>query len=1478
MKTWKKIVRLLVLAVIIIPTAALIAVQIPAVQTALVNKASRVLSKDLDGGIRVGKVMFSFPNNLILKDVCIIQGADDTLAHLGKVVAGVKTTSLLFSKEARIRRLGVEDGFVAIRHINDSTTNLAALLAPLQAKPKEESSGGLPWENIHASRVDLKNIDFSLDSLLQLQDINLRLRDIRYGETASARIESLTLREERRQLDLQALRASVAMDSSGIQVRNLQADDGHSDIRADVSLGFKYFSDFSDFLNRVQLDATLHDSRFDARTLRSILQQDVPDLALWLDGQVTGSVSDLQSKLLHVESASQQTHLDLKFRIKGLPDINHTRINAEILDGKTQTSDIAEILAEIQPGFHKTSVSKFAPGETISLKAKAEGTLSDLKAEGSISTDTMGSATFDAALGVLGGLRAEGKVATESLQLGRLLGNKTLGALTCQTDLTFSSSKKGVAATVEPLRIDHFTMNGYDYHGILASAKLQDGALRADVRSDDPNLQLVAHGDITLGGKGQDIRYRIDLDLDYADLDALHFDKRDSTSLSMALGADITQTPQGAFLGQADIRALQATLSEHVFDIGDLSLTSVLEEGRYGTTLNSDIARVSYEGNLFVTDFIGRAVLLVKEDHLSPLLGKMQNPKAVERHPEDYGSLQIRTLELGPLLDFFAPELYLSRESFANIALLGDELQGTVSSELAAYGNNILRNLQARIETEGGQLRADIDADRLQAGSLLAENLDFDILADSTLVDLQAGFHNEDGSGNRAQLHIQASFLDPETENYLVRADILPSTLAIADNEWEIAPATIRYKDKDIKIENFALVSGEQSLLADGVVSPQVTDTVRLFLNDFDMGLANAFLSTPVNLQGLLTGKGEAFGLLGPDKGILLDLAAQQLSAAGTDLGDLRLASRWDEENKRFNFLVDNTLNGMNPLAATAWLRPSDKTAGADLQIDHLQLSLLEPFLTSLVSGVNGTVSGHLTANGPLDKISIKSEGARFDDLQFKLLYTQVEYSLNGPFSVSDAGVSFDNISLADSFGHTGRLTGGVPYDHFKDLRLNARIDLQNVQVLNTTSRDNDTFYGKAFADGTVRLSGPLSKIRLGLNVTPRQNTSVHIPLGKSAKSNKSLLTFINQEKKKVELFDSLVLAKQIVKGKKSGGGTDLSVNLRLNANPDAEILLEIDKNTGDILKARGSGQIGITVDGEKFDIKGDYRVDSGSYHFGMLGFTSRDFTINPGGSIAFVGDVMQSDLNLTANYRTKASISPLIADSTAVNTRRTVDCGIGLNGKLANPEIKFNIDIPDLDPTTQGRVQNALNTEDKRMKQALALLVSGGFVPDEQSGIVNNTTLLYSNASEMMASQLNNIFRQLDIPVDLGFNYQPTENGRNIFDVAVSTQLFNNRVSINGNIGNRQYLSSAASDIVGDLDIEIKLNRQGQLRLTLFSHSADQFSNYLDMSQRNGAGIVYQEDFNSIGELWRKIFHIKNDKDEQPTDPYSNPAGRIRP
>ena len=1486
MKTWKRIVRLLILVVIILPVATMIAIQVPAIQTYAVDKVAGVLTKNLDGTAHVGKVYFSYPNSLILKDIDLIQGADDTVAHLGKLLVKVKASSLL-GNEARIRRVSLENGHFTIRRYDDSTTNLSRLLAPMKNQPPKEKKekdpeaekSGPRWNAINLDRLNIKHIDFALDSSLALQDINFSARHLHYGpDGASGRIDNLTLRKGD-DLAIHQLSTELQYDPAGsASLRNFRYEDDFSHLNADyLILSFNDKSDLSQFMEKVKLEASLYQTRFDMRTLHPFLPKlQKMQFAGTVEGKISGTVSDLQTEHLRVATGTGKTVLDIKCRVKGLPHISQTQFIGEVLRGETTTEDIAQLVAGLSPKFKPTTLSRLAPGEQITLTAQANGPLSHLQSHATVYVSTLGHADVDALVQIKKHqIDISGKASTAELQLDRILGISSLGALDCQTDVVFAKHGKNLDIDIEPLNIDHIRFNGYDYSGLVASGTFRNGAVHADILSKDPNLVLAGRTDLNLGGKGKDSRYVVDLDVDLVDLNAIHLDQRDSAAVSLKLNADIVQTADGAFLGQAKISDMQAYLPGQLFRMGDIALDSKLEDGFYAIRLDSELFRGVYDGNIFVRDFIDESIHLLYQDNLEHLFGGHHSRKDDVPNPEQFGSFNLQVLNLKPLTDFFLPSLFVSPYSTVRADLLNEEFTLNVSSELAAVEKLLLQNLQLRCLTEGERILAFVDVDRLQASGMMAEHIDIDAQADS-VINLQFAFHNDEGPDTYARLNTRVSFPDARTDPYPVRIDLLPSELAIAGHPWEIAPASVRYRKEDIKIEDFALSYGEQSLYAGGIIGPKLTDTVRLMMNDFDLGFANSFLTKPLNLQGLLTGQGEAFALTGPEKGILFDLHARYVSAVGIDMGHFMMQSHWDDPAKQFIFSIDNTMGERHPVVANATLRPSDKHLNLDVQLDSLALGVVEPLITGLASDMDGSVSGHIQAHGPLNKLAISSENTRLNQFKFKLDFTQVDYIADGPFLVRDDGVTFENVQLFDRFGHEGQLTGNIPYDHFKDIRLNLRIDLKDMMALNTGSQHNNSFYGRAFADGSVRVSGPLNKIRLSLNLTPTQNTTIHIPLGASASASKSLLTFINNESK-ISLIDSVIQAHNAPE-KTKGGSTDVSVNLRLNATPDAEIQLEVDKKTGDILKARGNGRIGITVDRDKFDIKGDYEVQSGSYHFGMLGITARDFSINPGGTIAFNGDVMQSDLDLTATYRTKASISPLIADSTAVGTRRTVDCGISVTGKLENPEIRFYVDIPDLDPTTKGRVETALNTEDKRMKQALALLISGGFVPDEQSGIVNSTTLLFSNASELMSSQLNNIFRQLDIPLDLGFNYQPTESGRNIFDVAVSTQLFNNRVIINGNIGNRQYMtSSSRSDIVGDLDIEIKLNRQGQLRLTLFSHSADQYSNYLDQSQRNGAGIVYQEDFNSFQELWRKIFHIKTPANESQALPDPNAPRRIR-
>ena len=439
-------------------------------------------------------------------------------------------------------------------------------------------------------------------------------------------------------------------------------------------------------------------------------------------------------------------------------------------------------------------------------------------------------------------------------------------------------------------------------------------------------------------------------------------------------------------------------------------------------------------------------------------------------------------------------------------------------------------------------------------------------------------------------------------------------------------------------------------------------------------------------------------------------------------------------------------------------------------------------------------------------------------------------------------------------------MNGGLNFKHFKTILFNTRVDFTNLECLNTLEKDNESFYGNAFATGYISIMGSLSKILMDISATSNRNTVIHIPLPTTSEASKTnLLTFVEApDSAVVNYYDDYGYIEPI-KEKLIRQASELDVKLRIRVNTDAQMLIEVDKSVGDVIKSYGSGLIDLEINPTKdiFSVHGDYLINRGLYTFVLQGIFKRDFNLQEGGNIYFNGDILKTRLNLTATYNTKASVNTLIADTSSVSNRRNVNCIIRMEGDLLNPRLSFGIDIPDIDPSTKARVDAALNTEDKVVKQVMSILVSGSFIPDIQSSIVNNSTLLYSNATEVLSNQINNIFNQLNIPLDFSFNYQPGQNGRDIFDAAISAQLFNNRVIVNGNIGSAKFLNQS-SDVVGDIDVEVKLDEKGRFRAKAFSHSADQYSNYLDNSQRSGIGLVYQEEFSSFRELFNRFFLSK--------------------
>jgi hypothetical protein len=776
-------------------------------------------------------------------------------------------------------------------------------------------------------------------------------------------------------------------------------------------------------------------------------------------------------------------------------------------------------------------------------------------------------------------------------------------------------------------------------------------------------------------------------------------------------------------------------------------------------------------------------------------------------------------------------------------------------SNRIAYKRNYMKNVDIRCDNASDAINGVMECDDICVSTIHMNDNIFKIHASDNHIGAGFSFDNHSDSETKGELIIHGN-VSREEDSPVFDIDIKPTSLHYGSKEWYIQPSQIRINDRSIEMDSFGVVSGDQSIGLFGKLSEEIDEVLTLNLERFDLALINALIPSDFGIRGALTGIAQLKSPIS-EMELMVDMVSDSTYIANVPLGDVNIGTTWNETLERFDFFAQNRLDGTRNLSITGNYEPERKRIHAETSLNHLKIGYAQPFLRDIFSSMSGFINGDIVIDGPKDRISLMSRNAYLENAELTIGYTGVPYVANGPFHLDESGVHFDNIEIKDRFDGKGFVNGSINYDYFKNITFDTRISVNNIEAVNLKENASEVFYGNLFGTGDITITGPTNAITMDINAVTAKRGDLHIPISSSLTSSKgtNLLKFKELDlAKAIDPYELFVqrTAKEDVKD------SDFIVKLNVAAGPDIEAFVEIDKANGNVLSGRGSGNISLNVSKDIFNINGDYTINSGNYKFVAMGLVGRDFTINDGSSIRFNGDIMESTLDIDATYRTKASLARLISDTTSVSNRRIVDCGISITDKLSNPQLSFSIEIPDLDPTIKSRVESALSSEDKVQKQFLSLILSNSFLPDEQSGIVNNTSMLYSNVTEMLANQLSNIFQKLDIPLDLGLNYQPSDKGNDIFDVAVSTQLFNNRVVVNGSVGNKQYNTGGTQDVVGDLDIEIKLDRSGSFRLNLFSHSADSYTNFLDNSQRNGVGLTYQTEFNSFGQFVKNIFSKK--------------------
>lgn len=1487
-----KIVWRALVAITAFAFAGALIIQLPQVQTFAVSRVTELISDSLDGDISFEKIHFRPFTTLVLKNVTILdrnpvkdptdpqKEVIDTFFRAGYIIARFSLEGLTSEEGIHIRKAYISDAQMnlVLEDGPEGSVKDQESLSRIFRLKKVEKPNKQPSEKeiFHINKVEINDMGFALINHktkktpysgginwndLDIKKIHISARDLMFkGGIMSGELDRLSFKEKSGFTCL-SISGKAKVGNGRTIVEDMKLDDGYSELDLPLYvMSYSSAEDFEDYINKVRMEAVIAESLIDFQTISYFAPAlEGNKLKVAASGKADGYVNDLRFNGIKASSEAGGFSGTVSGRLTGLPDIEKTRIDADVKNFSLTTDGLGKFVSEwMKEG--RLDLSRFAKGTNFTVNASAHGLLNHMQASAAITSEA-GRAEAEALLTDLTRqdipIGIDGLLKTEDLDMGIILGTDIIHETTVRTGLKAKLGETVPEVTIDSLIVDRLHLNGYDYKGIAAAGKLSEKAFDGRIICNDPSLNFLFQGTFALSSKTRNALYQFYANIGHADLQAMNIDRRGISRVQLQTNANFTRTAQGDLLGKIDIGGLKLENDLGKHNIGDISLTSHTNDDKWKVRLNSSFADGSYNG----TASVGRFIKDLKDITLRKEIPALFKDKGNEWEGNSY-ELYFRCYDSMDIMSFAIPGTYIADSTALNLNITPEGIMtAQLKSPRIAFRDQYMKGVTFTLDNKKDRISGEMSCNEIRAASMILKDNRFQLLAEDNHLGAGYSYENSGELLNRGEFVIVSDFA--QNDGRLdIDLEILPTTLHLNSKEWNIEPSKISIYGGDINVKSFELTSSEQRIRVEGKASKDKKDTLTLNLDRFDLSIVNPLIGTDLGIAGAATGN---VSLISPMKetGLLANMISDSTYIAGVPLGVINIGSSWNEEFERFEIDLRNDYAGKSNISAHGKLTPKLRTLEAEADLDDLHIGYVQPLLRDVFSEMGGTVSGRISIDGPLDNLSISSRNTRLDDAELRIAFTNVPYYADGTFHIDNEGAYLDDIKVKDRFDGRGEITGSINWDHFKDMSFDLTAKVTNMECVDLDEKQGEVFYGNLYATGNLDITGPVNSLIMDIDAVTSRPGQLHIPLSSalSTGTTSNLLKF--KEPYKEEYIDPYETMMSKLQKKEQTGG-ELGVNMRVTASPDVEAFVEIDKASGNVLSGRGNGTIDLKIDSETFDITGDYTLTGGNYKFVVLGLASRDFSINDGSSIRFGGDIMESSLDIDATYRTKASLSTLISDTTSVANKRIVDCGISITDKLSNPRLGFSIEIPDLDPMVKSRVESALSTEDKVQKQFLSLIVSNNFLPDEQSGIVNNSSMLYSNVTEILANQLNNIFQKLDIPLDLGLNYQPNERGNDIFDVAVSTQLFNNRVVVNGNIGSRQYTSgNSQNDVAGDLDIEIKLDRSGSLRLNLFSHSADQYTNYLDNSQRNGVGLTYQTEFNSFAQFFRNMFSSRKKRME---------------
>jgi len=520
-------------------------------------------------------------------------------------------------------------------------------------------------------------------------------------------------------------------------------------------------------------------------------------------------------------------------------------------------------------------------------------------------------------------------------------------------------------------------------------------------------------------------------------------------------------------------------------------------------------------------------------------------------------------------------------------------------------------------------------------------------------------------------------------------------------------------------------------------------------------------------------------------------------------------------------------------------------------------MELANPFVNDELMDVKGLATGKVRIRGTL-KNPLVTGDIMMQKASFIVNYLNTRFYFTHNVVITPDAFTITNMDVQDDEGNHAHVSGAVRHNKFNNIRLDLDMDFKNFILLNEVQSRNQGYWGRGYGTGVGTIRGPLLSLMIDVSAKTSPKTKFFVPI--STTDEARTMDFITYVEKLSDEADRDLLDFSVESAK--GYEVNLygaTVNIDLEVTPDAEVQLIFDSKVGDIIHAKGSGNLRIYIPPTSgFTLTGDYTIEQGDYQFTLQNMPVKKLQIEPGATLKWTGDVSNAQLDIDAVYRTKAALSDLLQDESNPDLaqRLPVECHLLMTGYLESPNFDFNIVLP---PTSNDIARTQLQnlTKEEMNKQVISLLILNRFMPLQ--GTSSGTAKGYENAglsttTEVLSNQLNYWLSQITKDFDVGFNYRAGDQlSSDEVEVALSKQILNNRmtINVNGNYDVRPTTTST-SQLVGDVEVEYKINKSGKVRLKVFTRANDHLL-YEYAPYTQGLGLFYREEFDTFGDLARK-------------------------